>query len=426
MPDTLLTRFLRYVQIDTQSSERSRSTPSTPGQWDLLRLLRDELSQLGANDVELTEKGFVLATIPATSRRRNVPTVGLLAHVDTAPAFPGQGVKPLVHRRYDGRPLALPDDPSQVLDPERYPELQSALGKDVVTGSGKTLLGADDKAGVAIVMTLAETLLRGPGLKHGQIRLCFNPDEEVGHGVDRLDLQHLGANVAYTLDGENPGEVVWETFSGDKAVVTIEGVSTHTGEGRKKGMVNAVHLAARLLAAIPREVLSPESTHLREGYIHPYEIRGDAARTEIHFILRDHELQGLKDKGKRLRALCRGIAGSVPEARLQCRIKPQYRNMGYWLKDDMTPVALASEACRKLGLEVSHPATRGGTDGSRLTERGLPTPNLFCGGHNAHGPLEWVAVQDMELSVKMLVELVQLWEQRGSSYRGYRGPEGSS
>ena len=420
MGDTLLSRFLRYVQFDTQSSEYSKTTPSTPGQWDLLRLLRDELLALGASQVELTEHGYVLASIPPTSRRRDLPTVAFLAHVDTAPAFPGKHVRPIVHKQYNGRPIRLPEDKTQVIEPGAYPELNTAIGKDLVTASGKTLLGADDKAGVAVVMSLAQTLLKQPEIKHGPIRVCFNPDEEVGQGVERLGLDDLGANVAYTLDGENPGEVVWETFSGDKAVVTIEGVSTHPGEARRKGMVNAVHLAGRLLAALPRELGSPESTREREGFTHPYEIRGDTAKTEIHFILRDHDLDALVGKGIRLKALCRGLAASEPRARFRCRITPQYRNMGYWLKDDMTPVELASEACRRLGLEVTHPPARGGTDGSRPTERGLPTSNLFCGGHNAHGPLEWVAVQDMELAVKMLVELIQLWERKGAGYRGYR------
>lgn len=427
MADTLLSRFLRYVRIHTDSDPVSTTYPSTAHQWDLLRLLEAELIDMGADDVRVNEFGYVLATIPATTKKTGVPTVAFLAHVDTAPDFSGKGVKPIVHKKYSGKVIRLPDDKSQVLDPDQYPELLEAVGKDIVTASGVTLLGADDKAGVAIVMTLTDHLLRHPEIKHGPIRICFTPDEEVGQGVEHLDLNELGANVAYTIDGGEIGEVAWETFSADEAVVTIEGVSTHPGDAKKKRMVNAVHLAAKLLAALPREDLAPESTENRQGYLHPNRIQGNAARVELHFILRDFELEGLADKGDRLRGLCRGIQASEPRAKVACRISPQYRNMGYWLKKDMTPVHLADEAVRALGLEPRHTPTRGGTDGSRLTEKGLPTPNLFCGGHNAHGPLEWVAVQDMEASVKMCAELARLWEQKGVGYKGYalkkkRGP----
>jgi len=419
MPDSLLSRFLRYVQLDTQSNPDSNTSPSSSNQWSLLRLLEKELNDLGAHDVRLTHTGYVMATLPATSTRRGLPIIAFLAHVDTAPDFSGRGVKPIVHRRWKGKPIRLSDDSSQVLDPEVFADLRAAVGKDIVTASGTTLLGADDKAGVAIVMTLADHLLRHPEVLHGPIRVCFTPDEEVGRGVENLDLSEFGANAAYTLDGESPGEVAWETFSGDSAVVTIEGVSTHPGDAKKKGMVNALHLAGKLLSALPREGMSPETTEQRQGYIHPTRLNGTVARAEIHFILRDFELRGLAEKGARLKGLCRGLQASEPRAKIRCRIRPTYRNMGYWLKNDMTPVNMAFDAMRAIGLEPAAPPTRGGTDGSRLTERGLPTPNLFCGGHNAHGPLEWVAVQDMELAVKACVELAKLWEQRGVGYKGY-------
>lgn len=419
MANTLLSRFLRYVRVYTESDHASTTYPSTARQWDLLRLLEDELIEMGADDVRVNEFGYVLATLPATTPKAGVPTVAFLAHVDTAPDFSGKDVKPIVHKKYSGKIIRLPNDKTQVLDPALEPELLNAVGKDIVTASGDTLLGADDKAGVAIVMTLADYLLQHPEIKHGPLRLCFTPDEEVGRGVEHLDLNELGANVAYTIDGGEVGEVAWETFSADGALVTIEGVSTHPGDAKKKRMVNAVHLAAKLLAALPREGLAPESTENRQGYLHPARIQGNAARVEITFILRDFELESLKDKGDRLRGLCRGLQASEPRAKISCRISQQYRNMGYWLKKDMTPVNLADEAVRAIGLEPTHTPTRGGTDGSRLTERGLPTPNLFCGGHNAHGPLEWVAVQDMEASVKMCVELARLWEQKGLGYKGY-------
>lgn len=416
MADSLLSRFLRYVQIHTTSDPNSNTTPSSPQQWELLRMLESELRALGAADVRLNEHGYVFATIPPTSQKK-VPTIAFLAHVDTAADFPGQGVKPIVHAKWDGTPIRLPDDPRQVLDVEQFPDLKDAIGKDIVTASGTTLLGADDKAGVAVVMTLAAHLLAHPEIKHGPIRLCFNPDEEVGRGVEKLDLNELGADVAYTLDGEYPGEINWETFSGDSAVVTIEGVATHPGWAKPHGMVNALHLAGKLLAALPRERLSPETTEGRQGYIHPTNIEGNAARTVLKFILRDFDNARLAQHGERLKALCAGLQAAEPRARLTCEIRPSYRNMGYWLKDDMRPVDYAFDAVRAVGLRPIERAIRGGTDGSRLTERGLPTPNIFDGCHNAHGPLEWVAVQDMELAVQVCVKLVELWEERSAASR---------
>ncbi|MCC6188870.1 MAG: peptidase T [Anaerolineales bacterium] len=418
MPDTLLSRFLRYVRIDTTSAADMPTSPSTPGQWVLLRMLESEARALGAAEVVLDEHGYVLATIPATTSKPDVPMVAFLAHVDTTPEFCGQNVMPIVHRKWNGRPIVLPDDHSQVLDPARFPELARAKGQDVITASGRTLLGGDDKAGVAIIMSLAAHLLAHPEIKHGPIRVCFTPDEEVASGVDLLDLDLLGANVAYTLDGDNPGEVVWETFSADQAIVTIEGVSTHPGDAKKSGMVNALHLAARLLVALPRENLAPESTDGREGFIHPWRMDGSVERAVIKFLLRDHDLASLQDKGQRLQRLCQALQAVEPRARIHCEIARQYRNMGYWLKKDMTPVNLACEAVRAVGLEPASPPTRGGTDGSRLTEMGLPTPNLFAGYHNPHGPLEWAVLQEMQRSLQMCIELVQLWEQKGVGYKG--------
>jgi tripeptide aminopeptidase len=419
MRDALLTRFLRYVQIDTQSNERSSDCPSTPGQMELLRLLQAELGDLKAAEVWLTPHGYVLATVPATSKAVSLPTVAFLAHVDTAPDFSGQGVKPVVHRQYKGGPIRFPDNPALVLDPAENPDLLAAKGKDLVTGSGRTLLGADDKAGVAIVMTLVEHLLAHPEIKHGPIRICFTHDEEIGHGVDKLDLGELGANVAYTIDGQVPGEICWETFSADAAMVTIEGVSTHPGEAKAKGMVNALFLAAKLVASLPRERCAPETTCGGEGYIHPNQIEGGVDRTTVKLILRDFELAGLERKRAILQGLCRGLQAAEPRAKIVCRMRKQYRNMAYWLREDMRPVELAREAVQAIGLQPADHRARGGTDGSWLTERGLPTPDIFCGGHNAHGPLEWVAVPDMELAVKTCVQLVQIWEQKGRGYRGY-------
>lgn len=413
MSDNLLSRFLRYVRVDTQSDETSRTFPSTPGQLVLLEMLKQELSELGAADVQMTKHGYVMASIPASTRKARVPTVAFLAHVDTAPDCSGKDVKPIVHRKYNGSVIRFPDNRALTLDPATSTELRTAVGKDIVTASGTTLLGSDDKSGAAVVMTLVEKLLHEKRRKHGLIRVCFNPDEEIGRGVDKLDRQMLGADVAYTLDGGSPGEICWETFSGDAAEVIIDGITTHTMEAKAKGMVNAAYLAGKLLAALPRERCAPETTEGREGFIHPIRVEGRTERAVVKFILRDFELKGLAEKGKILRGLCQGLQATEPRARIRCKIRKQYRNMAYWLRNDMRPVELAREAFAAAGLKPYDQVIRGGTDGSRLTELGLPTPNLFCGEHNAHGPLEWVAVQDMESAVTACAGLAELWERKG-------------
>lgn len=403
----LETRFLRYVQIDTQSDESSPTAPSTTKQLDLLRLLEAELSELGATNVRLTDYGCVLATIPATVNART-PTVAFLAHVDTAPQFSGTGVKPIVHRNYDGSPIVLPDDPSQVLSPESLPYLGRKIGDDIVTASGTTLLGADDKAGVAICMTLAAHLLAHPEIPHGDIRICFTPDEEIGRGVAHLTLDDLAADVGYTLDGGVAGELVYESWSADKALVKITGVSIHPGYAKDK-LVNALHLAAQIVMTLPQHTRTPETTSERQGFIHLYRMSGDAAEVELHFILRDFERAGLAAHGELLQAVCRAVALSEPRAQVECTITPQYRNMRYWLEDDLRPVDLAKQAMQQAGIEPLLQPIRGGTDGSRLTEMGLPTPNLFTGMQEFHGPLEWISVQDMAKATEVCVNLVQLW-----------------
>src|SRR5215470_6024490 len=413
MSDDLLLRFLRYVRVYTQSDETSNTFPSTPGQLVLLEMLTLELSELGAADVQITKHGYVMASIPTNTRKARVPTVAFLAHVDTAPDCSGKDVKPIVHRKYNGQVIKFPDNAGLTLDPAKSPELRTAMGKDIVTASGTTLLGSDDKSGVAVIMTLVERLLRETKRKHGLIRVCFTPDEEIGRGVDKLDLRMLGADVAYTLDGGPPGEICWETFSGDAAEVIIDGVTTHTMEAKVKGMVNAAYLAGKLLAALPRERCAPETTDGRDGFIHPIHVEGRTERAVVKFILRDFELKGLADKGKILRGLCRGLQAGEPWARVRCQLRKQYRNMAYWLRKNMRPVELAREAFLAAGLKPYDHVIRGGTDGSRLTELGLPTPNLFCGEHNAHGPLEWVAVQDMESAVTACTHLAALWERKG-------------
>lgn len=406
--DDLLDRFLRYVRIETRSDAHSDTTPSTPGQWDLLRLLRDELTALGARDVTLTPEGYVIASVPATSPKPGVPRLAWFAHVDTATNLPG-AAKPIVHRRYDGAPIAFPDRPALRLSVETTPHLREAIGQDVITASGTTLLGADDKAGVAIVMATVRHLLRHPELPHGTIRVCFNPDEEIARGMARLDLAVLGADVGYTLDGEQPGEICYETFSADAAVLEIEGVASHPGWA-KGVMVNALRIAGRFLAALPPGE-APETTADRDGFIHPIECDGTAERAVIRMILRDFELAGLAAKRATVERIASELRAAEPKAKMTLTFTEQYRNMRYWLERDMRPVEFARMAVRRAGLEPFSGPIRGGTDGSNLTARGLPTPNLFAGMHEVHSEREWVTVQDMAKSVETLLHLAQVWEE---------------
>ena len=401
-------RFLRYVQIDTQSDDASNAVPSTAIQLDLSRQLVTELEALGTTDIQLTDYGCVMATIPATVDDDNVPVVAFLAHVDTTQAFNGFGVKPIVHRGYNGQEIVLPDDETQIINLKNSPRLAEKIGEDIITASGTTLLGADDKAGIAIIMTLADYLLKNPHIPHGKLRLCFTPDEEIGRGVVNLKLEDLGADVAYTLDGGPKGEVTYETFSADKAVVKITGVSTHPGTA-KGHLVNALTLAANLINLLPQETDTPETTSGRQGFIHLYGLTGTAAAAQLGFILRDFELEGLQAYGDKIREACQAIQAFEPRAKIECTIKPQYRNMRYWLENDMKPVELALQALDQAVIKPIVQPIRGGTDGSGLTEMGLPTPNLFTGMHNCHGPLEWVSLQDMAAATEVCVNLVQLW-----------------
>jgi tripeptide aminopeptidase len=404
-------RLVRYARIDTQADESSPTSPSTAIQFDLLNLLVDELNAIGVQDVRLTEYGAVIGTIPATVTA-HVPTIAFLAHVDTAPGFNATGVKPIVHRAYAGGDIVLPDDPSAVLSPHNSPYLAGKIGDDIVTASGTTLLGADDKAGIAIIMVMARHLLENPEIAHGPIRICFTPDEEIGRGVHANLPGDLQADFAYTLDGADLGAIVYETFSADKATVKIEGVSIHPGNAKDK-LVNAVHLAAKLVDTLPHVTLTPETTDGRQGFIHVYQVTGTAAVTELHFILRDFERDGLQAQGDLIQQVCATIQATEPRARITCTITPQYRNMRYWLENDMRPVELALQACRDVGIEPFSDPTRGGTDGSRLTEMGLPTPNLFTGMMNIHGPLEWISVQDMTRATDVCIKLVELWGAEG-------------
>ena len=396
-------RLVRYAAIDTQSDETSATSPSTAIQLDLARLLVGELEEIGAEEVTLTDYGAVLATIPA--KVVGAPVIGFCAHMDTAPAYHAEGVKPRVHRAYDGGEITFPDAPGLVLSPDVAPYLGEKIGDDIITASGATLLGADDKAGVAILMTMARALLSDPSRRHGKIRLAFTPDEEIGRGVDERLPADFGADFAYTLDGAEPGELTYESFSADAGLVTVKGVAAHPGWATGK-LVNALHLAAKIVQTLPQATLTPETTDGRDGFIHLYAQSGSAAEAELKIILRDFERDGLAEKGALLRQVCEAVAATEPRAEITCEISPQYRNMRYWLEKDMAPVELARAAYRDAGLEPRSVPIRGGTDGSRLTEMGVPCPNLFTGMQEIHGPLEWISVQDMALATKVCLSLV--------------------
>ena len=400
----LTERLIAYAVIDTQSDEESVTSPSTERQFTLLNRLVEELNGIGAAEVRLTGYGTVLATIPATAPG---PTTGFLAHVDTAPAFNATGVKPRLLPAWDGGPITFPDAPGLILSPADSPYLAERVGDDIITASGATLLGADDKAGVAILMTMARHLLADPSIPHGRIRLAFTPDEEIGRGVDARLPADLGVDFAYTLDGARRGEIEYESFSADGAAVTVTGVAIHPGTAKGK-LVNALHLAAKIVTTLPQATLTPEVTEGREGFLHVYEMSGNAAEARIKVILRDFELDGLEAKGILLRQICDAVAATEPRATVTCEIRPQYRNMRYWLEKDMRPVELARAACAALGIETRSVPIRGGTDGSRLTEMGVPCPNLFTGMQEIHGPREWISVQDMAAATRVVLKLVEL------------------
>jgi tripeptide aminopeptidase len=398
----LTDRLIRYAAIDSQSDEDAPAQPSTAIQLDILRLLEKELTEIGATEVQLTDYGVVLATIPGTAPG---PTIGYLAHVDTAPQYNATSVKPRLIKGYNGGDITFPDNPNLTLSPADFPYLAEKQGHDILTASGLTLLGADDKAGVAIIMTAARHLLENPEIAHPPLRIAFTPDEEIGRGVDARLPKDLKADFAYTFDGGAVGEIEYESFSADGANVKITGVSIHPGQAKGK-LVNALHLAAKIINILPANQ-TPENTEDRQGFIHLTDLNGSAAECSLRFILRDFERDGLAAKGALLRQTCEVIAATEPAASIEVTIKPQYRNMRYWLETDMTPVDLARDAARALGIEPISVPIRGGTDGSRLTEMGVPTPNLFTGMQNIHGPLEWVSVQDMGLATQLALTLAQ-------------------
>ena len=405
--NTLIDRFCRYVRIDTTAVENAGTYPSSPGQLELGRMLTEELRAIGVRDAVQDEHAIVLATLPATVPHE-APVIAWIAHLDTSPETSGRNVRPIVHENYDGNDIALPGDASKIIRVRDNPELSHLKGKTLITSDGTTLLGADDKAGVAVIMEAAAQLLARRELLHGPIRLCFTCDEEIGRGVDRVDLQRLGAVAGYTLDGGGQGEIDGETFSADLAVVTIRGINIHPAIAKGR-MVNALRLAGLFLNRLPRLAQSPETTSEREGFLHPYRIEGGVAEVTLRILLRDFNTPRLAERAELLRTIAATITAEYPQASIDVNITPQYRNMADELAREPRALAFAQEAMRRAGVEPKLTIVRGGTDGSRLTELGLPTPNLSTGEHNLHSPLEWTCVEEMATAVRVLVELARVW-----------------
>ena len=410
MADSVTDRFLRYVVIDTQSDAKSPTQPSTMKQKDLGRLLVEELLAIGVSDAHLDEHGYVYGTIPATTTKNNVPVVCFTAHMDTAPDFSGTGVKPQIIKNYQGGDIQLVGDKTQVIKVSEHPVLKDLIGHDIVTSDGTTLLGADDKAGIAEIMSAAEFLINNPDIKHGAIRILFTTDEEIGRGVDKVDLAKLGADFGYTLDGETAGTIEDETFSADAVEINIRGVAIHPGFAYGK-MENAIRIAGAIIDRLPKD-LAPETTRDRDGFIHPTGISGVMERANLSFIIRDFTEQGLKTKEALLEKITREVLAGYPGSSFTFTVKEQYRNMKAVLDRHPEIVDYAVEAIRRAGMEPVRGSIRGGTDGSRLSFMGLPCPNIFAGGHAFHSPLEFVSSQDMEKAVKTIAELAKLWEER--------------
>lgn len=403
--------FLEYVKIDTQSDEDSKTFPSTPGQLDLLRRLRDELLALGLEDVSLDEHGYVFATVPANSAKADVPVIGFLAHVDTSPEMSGSGVKAIFHRNYDGRDLVFPDDPAAAITLADNPHLENQMGNDIITASGTTLLGADNKAGVAEIMGAVEYLLAHPEISHGPIRVGFTPDEEVGAGTQHFDVDRFGAYCAYTMDGETLGELQVETFSADSITVTFQGFNTHPGFARGK-MINAIKVAADFINRLPADSLSPETTSGYEGFVHPYVIDAGVERTAVKLLVRDFTTSKLEEMERLVEQIAAEAVEAFPGSSFVCEVEESYRNMKEVLDGCPDVVENAMEAMRRAGLDPKVEPIRGGTDGSRLSFMGLPTPNIFAGEHNFHSRYEWISTHDMHKAVDVIIELCQVWEKK--------------
>jgi len=399
------------VKIDTQSREISETYPSTLTQLDLLARLKDELIDLGLEDVTMDSHGYVFATLPSTSAKQDVPVIGFISHVDTSPEMSGAGVKAIIHHNYDGQDIVLPDDPSTVISPKDNPQLARQIGRDVITASGTTLLGADNKAGVAEIMAAAEYLLAHPEIIHGPIRIGFTPDEEVGNGTKYFDVERFGAFCAYTVDGETLGELQMETFSADAITVTFHGFNTHPGFAKGK-MVNAIKVAAEFITRLPGEELSPETTGGYEGFVHPYVINAGVEQTSVKLLVRDFVTPGLHEKEQLVKQIASETVDSYPGSSVEFNVEESYRNMKEVLDNYPDVVQNASEAISRAGLDPQILPIRGGTDGSRLSFMGLPTPNIFAGEHNFHSRFEWISTYDMHKAVEVIIELCRVWEEK--------------
>jgi len=407
---TVTERFLHYVTIDTQSDPNSDSIPSTEKQKDLGRILVNELIGIGLHDAHLDEYGYVYATIPSNSDKSDIPVICFCSHMDTAPDCSGTGVKPIVHKNYQGRDLVLPDDSSQVIRLSDHPQLKEQTGNDVITASGLTLLGADNKAGVAEIMDACYQLVNHPEIKHGEIRILFTPDEEIGRGVDKVDMEKLGAYAGYTMDGESAGNMENENFSADGVRLTIHGISAHPGFAKGK-MQSAIKIAGQIVAALPHD-LSPELTEGKQGFVHPVAIEGHIETASIDFIIRDFDDDKLEQHAEVIREIAETVIGRFPGSSYQLDIKPQYRNMKKMLDQHPEIVEYGMEAMKRAGLNTRLCSIRGGTDGSRLSFMGLPCPNIFAGEHAFHSKHEWVSVQDMQKAVETILHLCMIWEER--------------
>ena len=407
---TVTERFLRYVVIDTQSDAASPTCPSTEKQKNLGRLLAKELQEMGIADAHLDEHGYVYATIPANSDKK-VPVICFCSHMDTSPDCSGANVKPQIVKDYRGGDIKLPADPAQVIRVAEHPELNKQIGNDIITTDGTTLLGADNKAGVAEIMDAAHFLIRNPQVKHGTIKILFTPDEEIGRGVDKVDLKKLGADFAYTMDGETAGDIEDETFSADGASITIEGVSTHPGFAKGR-MEHAIKIASAIVDRLPKQTCSPETTEGKEGFLHPVGMSGTLEQATIDFIVRDFDDAGLKEKETLLENIVKDVMKDYPRSTYKMQVREQYRNMKRVIDRHPEIIEHAMEAIRRAGLKPHRSSIRGGTDGSRLSFMGLPCPNIFAGEHAFHSRLEWVSRQDMEKAVQTIVHLATIWEER--------------
>lgn len=411
MSSIVLERFLRYVQIDTQSDPNSTLQPSTEKQKNLSRMLVTELFEMGVVDAHLDEHGYVYATLHANTDKLNVPVICFCSHVDTSPDCSGAGVKPIVHKAWDGTDIVLPDDPAQVIRRSEHPDLDAQIGNDIVTASGTTLLGADNKAGVSEIMDAVRYLLEYPEIKHGTIKILFTPDEEIGRGTNKVDLAKLGADFGYTIDGESLGSFEDETFSADAVKITIRGISAHPGFAKGK-LENALKIAADVIAALPKDALSPETTEEKQGFIHPTNIEGIQEKVTLGFIIRDFTVAGLHEKEGYLKGILDQVLQQYPHSTADFEVIEQYRNMKEVLDNHPHVSEYVWEAIRRSGLTPLKRSIRGGTDGSRLSFMGLPCPNIFTGGHAFHSKLEWVSVQDMQKAVEVIVNLCQIWEEK--------------